>query len=457
MSAPRAAALWLLLGTLCAPALSLPTVAHARPQRTLIIESITVSGVRMGRRRAMVARTGLAQGDLVDEAEIDEARARLIETGLFTQVNPRLIRGSAPGRVGVHFECVERNTTSIDAVHLGHARPTPIWAGLDVSDIDPFGRGFSLGGGVVSSGAQTAARLSLGRPRAFGQGVGLTVRARFASGREPFVGPKGQQLDGAPVDQIFVPYRRLSLGGTVRVDLDPQTQLATGLRVELAEAELPSGAQQIAADRSVQPFDFGIGEGQGVMPVAGLGLSHDTRDDPSAPRRGSRTAFSLRGGYFDDPFLIFLGSVERYLPLPRGQVLRFDVRGGGVVGDAPFFERFFIGDLHPYVPERALGLNFARRRGPLLLDQGLGEQRYENFAARAGVEWRVPLGDPTATYRAELFLGGAILTLGSPGEIADPQGPTLPMDIAFDAGLRISTEFGVMGLSVGNLFLLVDP
>ena len=271
------------------------------------------------------------------------------------------------------------------------------------------------------------------------------------------MGPKGQQVAGDPVDQIFVPYRRLSLGGTVRIDLDPQTQLATGLRVELAEAELPQGAEQIDADGSAQPFDFGIGDGQGVMPIAGLGLSHDTRDDPSAPRRGRRTAFSLRGGYFDNPFLIFLGSVEQYLPLPGGHVLRLDLRGGGIAGDAPFFERFFIGDLHPYVPERAMGLNFARRRGPLLLDQGLGEQRYENFAARAGIEWRIPLGDATADYRAELFLGSAVVTIGSPGEIADPQGPTLPLDIAFDAGLRISTEFGVMGLSVGNLFLLVDP
>ncbi|MGK0360696.1 MAG: outer membrane protein assembly factor BamA, partial [Bradymonadia bacterium] len=320
MTAPRAAARWLLPLVLCpalslsAPSLStsllsalclgttlslLPAPAFAQPQRTLLIESITVSGVRIGRRLAMVTRTGLERGALLDEAEIDEARARLIETGLFTRVTPRLARGSAPGRVGVHFECVERNTTSVDAVHLGHARPTPLWAGVDVSDIDPFGRGFSLGGGVVSSGDQTAARISLGRPRAFGQGVGLTIRARIASGREPFVGPKGQQIAGDKVDQIFVPYRRAGLGGTLRIDLDPRTQLATGLRLELVEAEVPRGAEQIDADRSVQPFDFGIGDGRGVMPIAGLGLSHDTRDDPSAPRRGRRTGFSLRGGYFD--------------------------------------------------------------------------------------------------------------------------------------------------------------
>lgn len=432
-----------------------PAGASASPQRALVIEKITVSGVRVGRRRAMVARTGLLAGVPADEGEIAEARARLIETGLFQQVTPRLARGSAPGRVAVVFECVERNTTSVDAVHLGHARPTSFWAGLDVSDIDPIGRGFSLGGGVVSSGAQTAARLEIGRPRAFGAGVGLSVRAHFADGEEPFVGPRDQRIGATPVHQIFVPYTRAGLAGSLRIDLDPRTQLAIGLRVEYVAADLPDDARQIESDGSEKPFDFGIADGAGVMPVGGLGLAHDTRDDPAAPRRGRLVTFSLRAGHFDDPFLVFLASVEQHLPLPFGHTLRLDLRGGGIAGNAPFFERFFVGDLHPWIPERSHGLNFARRRGPNLLDNGLDEQRYENFAARAGVEWRIPLG--SGPYRTELFFASALLSLGSPGEIADPDGPSLPLDVAFDAGLRITSEFGVAGLSVSNLFLLVDP
>lgn len=443
-------ALWLLAALWLWPA-----SVSASPQRNLVIEKVSVSGVRVGRRRAMVARTRLNAGAPADEAEIAEARARLLETGLFKQVSPRLTRGTAPGRVNVLFECVERNTTSIDAVHLGHARPTSLWAGLDVSDIDPFGRGFSLGGGVVSSGDQTAARLSIGRPRAFGEGIGLSVRAHFADGEEPFVGPRGQLIGDTPVQQIFVPYTRAGAAGTVRLDLDPRTQLALGLRVEYVAAQLPDAAQQVESDGSNQPFDFGIEDGAGVMPVGALGLAHDTRDDPALPRRGSLARFSLRGGHLDAPFLVFLAHFEQHIALPRGHSLRFDLSGGGIAGDAPFFERFFVGDLHPWIPERSHGLNFARRRGPNLLSNGLDEQRYENFAARAGVEWRIPLGD--GPYRTELFFGSAVMSLGSPDEIADPDGPSLPLDLAFDAGLRITSEFGVAGLSVSNLFLLVDP
>lgn len=443
-------ALWLLAALWLWPA-----GAAAVPQRSLVIEKISVRGVRVGRRRAMVARTGLDRGAPVDEAQIEEARARLLETGLFQQVTPRLARGSAPGKVTVLFECVERSTTSVDAIHLGHARPTPLWAGVDVSDIDPFGRAFSLGGGVVSSGEQTGAHIQFGRPRAFGAGIGLTLRAHFIDGNEPFVGPRAQRLDGVGVDQIRVPYVRGGVAGSVRIDLDPATELAVGLRAEYVSAEPPAGAQQVEADGTLTPFDFGIEAGAGVLPVAGLGLAHDTRDDPAAPRRGRLTSFAVRGGYFDAPFLVFLASVEQHLPLPAGQTLRLDLRGGGIAGTAPFFERFFVGDLHPWIPERSHGINFARRRGPNLLDNGLDQQRYEDFAGRAGVEWRIPLG--SGPYRTELFLGTAVLSLGSPSEIADPDGPSLPLDVAFDAGLRITSEIGVMGLSVSNLFLLVDP
>ena len=68
-----------------------PVAAGASPQRSLVIENIAVRGVRVGRRQAMVARTGLQRGMPADEAEIAEARACLLETGLFKHVSPRLV------------------------------------------------------------------------------------------------------------------------------------------------------------------------------------------------------------------------------------------------------------------------------------------------------------------------------------------------------------------------------
>ncbi len=431
----------------------------------LTIEAVTVRGVRLGRQQAMARATGLAEGDVMDEAAVAEARARLLETGLFQSVQPRLERGSARGRVAVVFDCVERPTTSIDAVHLGHARPTDLWGGLELSDLDPFGAGLALGGGFVASADQQATRLALGRAGFFGEGTHLRVQGLVLFGEEPFIGPQGQALDGEAVTHIATPYFRAGLEGQVRFDLSPVVVVSTALRLEYVEATLPPGATQIEADGRAQPFDFGLGDGGGLLPVLWVGLEHDTRDDPAFPARGRRASFSLGSGYlagmdgFGGPYARFLAGFEQYWTLPFRHVLRIDVKGGAVMGEAPFFERFFVGDLHTYIPERSLGLNFARRRGPGLLDQGISEQRYEDFAGRLGVEYRLPIGrgPREEPYGVELFIGGALLTLGSPSEIADPQGPTLPLDAVIDAGLRIESEIGVMGLSVGNLFLLLDP
>ncbi|MEZ4474673.1 MAG: BamA/TamA family outer membrane protein [bacterium] len=427
------------------------------PADGLVIERVTVRGVRLGRGEAMIHRSGLVAGEPVDEAAVAEARARLLETGLFHTVQPRLERGSARGRAVVVFECDERTTTSIDAIHLGHARPTELWGGLEISDIDPVGLGLSTEVGAVGSRDQQAFRLALGRAALF-DGVDLRVQARFLNGNEPFVGPRGQLLDGAPVAQIFVPYQRAGLEAQVRFAFVPLVYGTAGLRLEYLDATLPrSPATQIDADGTEHPFDFALDDGAGVLAVAGLGLHHDTRDDPAFPTRGRRASFALAAGV--GPFARFLAGFEQYWRLPFRHVLRLDLKAGAVMGDAPFFERFFIGDLHPYIPERALGLNFARRRGPGLLDRALDEQRYEDFAGRLGFEYRVPVGaGPRQEHNGvELFVGAALLSLGSPSEIANPDGPGLPMDAAIDVGLRIESEIGVVGLSVGNLFLLLDP
>ncbi|MCB9547598.1 MAG: BamA/TamA family outer membrane protein [Myxococcales bacterium] len=438
-------------------ALALLLAAPPSPPDGLVIERVTVRGVRLGRGAAMVQQSGLHAGDPVDDAAVAEARARLLETGLFHTVQPRLERGSARGQAVVVFECDERTTTSIDAIHLGHARPTELWGGLEISDIDPLGVGLSAEAGVVGARDQQAGRLAVGRANLF-EGVDLRVQGRFLHGEEPFVGPRGQRLGGEDVAQIFVPYRRASLEGQLRFAFVPLVHATAGLRLEYLDAALPTrAATQVDADGSEHPFDFAVDDGAGFLAVGAFGLHHDTRDDPAFPTRGRRASFALAAGA--GPFARFLAGFEQYWSLPFRHVLRLDLKAGAIMGDAPFFERFFVGDLHPYIPERALGLNFARRRGPGLLDLGLGEQRYEDFAGRLGFEYRVPLGaGPRREHNGvELFVGAALLSLGSPSEIADPDGPGLPMDAAIDVGLRIESEIGVMGLSVGNIFLLLDP
>lgn len=447
--------------------LALPSHTHAQPpepaelppppSEPLIIERVHLAGVRVGRRTPMRAKINIARGTPLDEHAVEDARLRLIASGLCEQVAVRLDRGSARGRVRLVFTCQERVTTSLDAMHLGHARPTRFWAGAEVSDLDPLGVGIGVGAGLVASEAQLATRLALTFPAPAGLDGKLRIGLRYLGGEEPFIGPRGQTLAGLAVGHVPVPYRRAGADATIHLDLGPFLRWSTGLSAEWVDADVPTNAKQIDADGITRPFDFALDPAL-ALALRGA-LVWDRRDDPAWPTRGRRASLIAHLGAYDGPWASLAGRFEQYLRLPWGSVLQLDLYLGALAGGAPFFERFFVGDLHPYIPARALGLNFSRRRGPKLIDAGgLDRARYETLAGRAGFEYRVPLGaGPTAEpYGVEFFVSAGLISLASPGEPgAFDDGP--PFDLAVDVGLRFETEIGVMGLSVGNLFLLVEP
>ena len=434
--------------------LAAPAVA-AETSPDLVVEAVRVDGVGLLRRDAIQRRLDLAPGAPLVEAEVQEARLRLLATGLFERVDARLEKGSARGRVVVVFECTERGTASVDAIHLGHARPTLLWGGLEASDLDPFALGFSVAAGFVSSEDQHAGRLAFGR-RELLPDLDATLGFRYLHGLEPFVGPSGQRLGGETVSQIEVPYRRAGadLGGRYALG---SAVLLFGAHGEWLQTTLPGDAEQLEPDGRRRPFAFDAPDGDTAQGVLSLGLEYDARDDPANPSRGTRASLITRGGAGAGAFVGALASLEHALRLPFGHVLRGDAKVGGLLGSPPFFERFFIGDLHPYIPGRALGVNFARRRGPNLLDTSIVQQRYETVAGRAGLEYRIPLNRSSADdpYGVEVFLGSALLSLFSPEEL--DTGAPFPLDLALDFGLRIDSEIGVMGISVGNIFLLIDP
>lgn len=439
------------------PADVLPPELPPLPPTTRIVEAVRVVGVRLGRQDAMRARVALTPGAPLDEQAVEDARLRLLASGLCERVDARLDRGSERGRVVVVLRCDERVTTSLDAIHLGHAKPTRFWAGAEVSDLDPFGVGVGIGAGVVASAEQLAARLAVTFPAPLGLDGKLRLALRYLDGEEPFVGPRGQRVDGVEVSHVAVPYRRVGADATLHDDLTPFVRLSGGLSGEWVDATLPLGAAVVDHTGALDAMDVHL-DGAAAVTARGA-LVWDRRDDPAWPTRGHRAALSGDVGWFDGPWAALSGRWSQYLRLPGGSVVQLDGFVGALAGGAPFFERFFVGDLHPYIPARALGLNFSRRRGPHLIEGGrLDRARYETLAGRAGVEYRIPLGAGPANepYGVEFFVSAAAISLTSPGEYGAGL-DTVPVDLAIDVGLRVETEIGVMGLSIGNLFLLVEP
>ncbi len=427
------------------------------PATKVVVEQVRFEGVRLSRLLAVSARIEIAPNSVLDEEVVERARLRLLSTGLFERVQTRLTRGSARGRVVVVFDCTERVTTSLDAFHLGVARPAPFWAGLEVSDLDPLGIGLGADVGFVVAKEQHAMRFGL-RARDPGDLDGvLRLSGHRLVGKEPLVGPIGQLFEGAAARQVFLPYERNGGGLGMTLDLDDLLRAHVELTAEHITVTPPAGFEAVHARGVIRPFDFQIDPASSVHMGLEGGLFYDSRDDPAWPRRGMRASLHGRLGHHGETYGKVIARIEQYFPLFFGHTLRIDALAGAVAGGAPFFEQFFVGDLHPYIPARSLGLNFSRRRGPQLTDGRLDTQRYETLAGRLGGEYRIPLGKAGSPYGTEFFVGGALLTLSSADDDPVTDSPWPPFDAVIDFGLRFETEIGVMGLSVGNLFLLVDP
>lgn len=465
---PLACALLCLAAPLAAAPLDpvAPPTTTAPAPTAPTIESVRLRGVRVVRRQALRSRIDIAPGTPLDEDRVRAARLNLLSTGLFRSVSASLEKGSARGKVVLVFVCSERGTASLDAFHLGHARPTDLWGGFEASDLDPFALGVSVGGGVVASENQHAARLTLGRRGVVTADLDLALSGFYINGNEPLPFSDRTSLGGEP----GLLYRRA--GG----DLSSRYRtggisLLVGVRGEWVQSRgsafpddpFTSVIDAPSTSSSTAGYELPFGDsGQAVLSV---GAEYDGRDDPAHPSRGLRASILARGGTGAGTFAGALLGFDHYLRLPFGHVLRTDAKAGALVGDPPFFERFFIGDLHPYIPARALGLNFARRTGPNLIDSSIVEQRYETVTGRVGLEYRIPLArsGPDDRYGVEVFIGGALLTLFTPDDVttrdafSTEEDVGFPLDAAIDFGLRIDSEIGVVGVSVGNIFLLVDP
>ena len=79
---------------------------------------------------------------------------------------------------------------------------------------------------------------------------------------------------------------------------------------------------------------------------------------------------------------------SRWWSLPGGTCSRLELFGGAITGNAPFFEKFYVGDFTDLLPDRVLDLNFDRRPPPNFSGTDIVEVRYGDYAAK--IAGRVP-------------------------------------------------------------------
>jgi outer membrane protein insertion porin family len=431
-----------------------------------VVQGIEVRGNRKTATEVITRELGLSVGDVVGgtDPRVEAARLRLLSLGYFLDVQFRLEKGARPPGVILVVTVEERGTIIINALHLGTSEATALWGGFDLAETNFLGRGIGIGGGFVAStrprvpGAVPARALSL---RAAGPWRRDTLLAPYGSflhsdGSE-FFRAFGAESASDPKDFVAVRTRRT--GGTLGVglDLSRTTRVSAEGRYESISTTFPDLRTWTRPDGSLEPIFFGIHEGDSRLASVALGLDVDDRSDPVLPTSGGRASVTLQmalpllGSSYG--FAKGVAQASWYHPVWR-HVIGVHGFAGALFGDAPYFERFFVGDLNLLLPPRALGLNFSTLPSRGFLGGEVAGHRYGSFAARLMVEYAVPLWRRHGFfYRGDAFAAFGVFALADGNDLRVRDvgpGKAVPADLTADLGLRLDTYVGIFTLSVAN-------
>jgi outer membrane protein insertion porin family len=438
------------------------------------LEAIEIRGNSRTRSRVVLRYIPFKPGDIidVDDPEVELTRYRLLGTGFFRDVQFSLRKGSERGRVILVVEVEERNTVVVndlwmglsrDADTEGVSRPLTAYAGVDVAETNVAGTGITLGGAFGIAAEQLALRVRFLDPAFLGSRW-MTSGSLLFNDAKDFFGNSGvrkidlsqlQAVDGRAV----VSYTRF--GGNVGVgrDLSVPTQLWFHYRLETIDADVPSGASHLRSGVR-EPIQFSIIPGRSVLSTARLTLLHDTRDQPFLPTRGWSVAITGESGLpFGSDYVYQRLDIDtsRWWQLPwADHVLRLQLFGGAIGGDAPFFEQYYVNDFSDFRPARVLGLNFDRRPPPDFFQTAIVEVRRGHYAAKVGLEYRIPLyRGQRAVYGIDFFASSGLYAVAGRRDLTHPPrrfsgAARIPIDLTANLGFRMDTSAGGFVFAFAN-------
>ena len=441
------------------------------------LEGIEVRGNTTTLARVVLRYVPLRAGDVldVDDPELLLTRFRLLGTGFFRDVQLSLRRGTRRGYVVLVVEVVERNTVVVDGLWLGlsadvdpngNARPLTAYGGAKVTETNLAGTGIALGGAFAVADGQLALRARLADPQFLRSSWTAETELIYNNARD-FFGNRDVLTDDPTQpaqDYAVAQYKRFGARLGFGHDLGISSQVFFDYRLEKIDATLPLAASDHRG-LDVEPIDFMLLRGSSILSTLQSTLVLDTRDEPILPTRGHQVIASLDASLTpfgsDYPYTKLVLRASQWFPLSWGHVLHLEGHAGGVFGSAPLFERFYVGDLSDLLPDRVLDLNFDRRPAPNFLNTDIVETRYGNYAAEIDAEYRVPLYRGTRSiYGVDFFGSFGVYGIANDVDfVHHARGyvgfGTVPIDVTFNAGLRIDTQAGGFVIGVANVVGLV--
>jgi outer membrane protein assembly factor BamA len=452
-----------------------PHAGHVTLAVRYTLEGVEVRGNTRTRSHVVLRYVPFKPGDIfdVDDPEVELARYRLLGTGFFRDVQFSLRKGSSRGLVVLVIDVVERNTIvlndvrmgiSADADTQGNRRPLTAYAGIDVAETNLLGTGITLGSAMARAQNQLALRVRFLDPAFLGSSW-MTSGTLLYNDALDFFGNaavlKDDPKSTSNSSSAVVSYKRF--GGSVGVgrDLSIATQFWLNYRLESLDASYPLEASHMRGF-ATEPIDFNIVRGRSVLSTLRATLDYDSRDHPFLPTRGWHASVTAEMGLLpaasDYEYQRVELSASRWWHLPwHDHVLRLELFAGGISGDAPFFEQYYVGDFSDFLPSRVLGVNFDRRPPPNFLNTDIAEVRYGNYAFKLAGEYRIPLfRGHRSIYGIDLFASAGMYGVASSRDIkSPPRGYSglaqIPVDVTGNLGFRMDTSAGGFVFAFSNV------
>jgi outer membrane protein assembly factor BamA len=431
-----------------------------------LLQKIVVKGNKKTMRRVLMQYVDMRPGEVfsANDPRLELARYRLLATGYFERVSLSLKRGDRLGWAVLVIRVKERNTIVIKDLMIGFSEVTP-YGSIGVAENSFLGTGIQVSGSVVGARDQFGYKLSIADDHFLGSDVGLHIEGRYADAVD-FFGHERIRVDSSDRsrDYALLYYKRAGLRAGTGYTLLLDFNFWLDYRFEFVRADVPAAGSHYSFGER-RPIEFGhLVPGNSILSSILFGVARDTRDHPLLPSEGSFSELGVElssevlGSNYE--FSKFTVTNDTHFPLGKGHSIRLGLFAGFIMGDAPFYNQFFVGDFSSFVPTRLLELNFSHLQ-PRLLDTSVQEMRYEDLAGAVTLEYSIPFyRGQGMVYGVNGFLNFGVFALASREDLrTDPQGyqgyEVVPMDLTANLGVKIDTRIGVFMVSVANLFRLI--
>ncbi len=375
------------------------------------VERIDVRGNVRTLDRVIRREFRLAEGDAFNADLLRRSEQRIRALGFFDRVEMVTTQGSAPDKIVIGVDVVERSTGEL-SFGAGYSTSDGVLGDIRLRERNLLGRGQDLDAQFTFSGRR--------------QDIGLGFTEPYFMDRDLAV---GFDLFSRETDyQDESSFDERNIGGTIRANYPLTENWRHGVRYTLRNDKI----FDVEEDSSPYIRDE---EGDRTSSIIGQTFTYDTRDDRFLPNEGIlfRYDMDLAGLGGDNQWFKQELRADWYYSLLPDVVLNLGASGGYIFGfggeDVHLSDRFFIGG------SNFRGFEFAGI-GPrdVIFDDSLGGNVYYVGTA----EMRFPLGLPD-----ELRIYGRGFAQAGTLTDIDASGPGLE-----DSGsLRASAGFGISWIS----------